>query len=252
MGQSISEQDIFKLLSLVQSFLPNRGPLGRSFFSEGDAWERMEKLDRTLGSLEPERFDPESLFHSYLEFLRIRTRPVWRESASNFIPYEILLEEVLPIYLNIRRNHLPLAYDELAMPNFPENSHWDSWRATTYLALRLLEGAEPNNQMLYETSEHFLRMVPDEQNPAIMGESMKHLARLRMEHQTQKLETFRAFLFKGESPKPQTLLGIEAFIEFPEDLMGGLLRVARDEKAAGEYTSRVLYILHAAHHIGRN
>lgn len=127
------------------------------------------------------------------------------------IPLASFLNLLTPAYLEIRRQEPRRIYPELAkLRPKPGDKNIDAWRGVTYLAARLLQGAEPSDWLLVDA---FFTLIQGGTSP--MATRFRELAGARMMGRDPLKELLK--LWKNDRiPVERAALGIHAFLEYPQ------------------------------------
>jgi hypothetical protein len=246
----IHEDMVFDLVRYVDAFNLEKIEESPINFSKSYSTfqERFDYLSSIFGKMPAQEFDAEKLFAAYLELLNVSIAAKPKRSLAAKIPLGLLLEELVPIYIHIRRDHLPSALAELADARPFDVMNREVWRATTYLTMRLLQGASATDQTLYDVANNFAQGFPGKVK-AGLAFNLHRLAMYRL-NEDSRLPKFRGKMLSSPVPLDNTLYAIDVFFSFPRDIMGGLVEINRmPPRQPGEVKNvapRVYTLLHAA------
>jgi len=152
----------------------------------------------------------ENLAEIYLEALGARTFRVFQRSFLEELTPSAMLSVLLPAYLKVHSTDPAMAYRLLKGMN-PSRSPkiGEVWRAVTYLSLRLLEGAEANPALLRETAQAL-------GTKSSMNGRFMVLADLLERPPSWDRRPGQKWA-ESSDPRDQTMAGIQAFFESPQD-----------------------------------
>ncbi|MDX1387133.1 MAG: hypothetical protein R3257_06050, partial [bacterium] len=246
---SESIRRIYEAAAQLGPARPKRGQRVSAWDRRSD-WGNVQQMVRQFGSSSELSFSWDEFFQHYQglvgqEPTRGR-RPYKPESEFSL---SSLLNVLTPAFLELRRQDPHRLYRELMEVPRPANpQNIEAWRGVTYLTARLLQGAEPNDGLLFDA-----HAALSQKGHSPIARRFHDLAEARRVGGKQYFNLLQLWS-RSRLPVERVALGIHAFLESPQDLQDALVYANsfRGNRDAPSYNHilRVTGMLSAAHREG--
>jgi len=196
------------------SLLPGRSvkpPISSPLFGQRSDEDAMQAVLSAYREVE-QRFPPsaEILMELYLQTLASN---YWDNKEASFagrISPSALFTVLTPAFISANRGNPTRALRELVTMRSSESPDVrEAWRVSTYLALRLAEGAKPDLALLSELRLSF--------SHSTMAAGLEKLTNLLQHPEAEDRKDQLRLWEKSKEMRAQTLLGLYAFFTWPKD-----------------------------------